>query len=238
MTMHTNFVKVATDHFHKPPSKIRARNDFHERRQHAGEMVHEFVTELRILAKDCAFGSMDKEMIATQLAVGCYNSDAKKQLLQKDNIDLDQYVTLVHSVEMSESEFSVLQTVGSLKILSAGAKSRYTGQSAKMHTQSSIANGGWQKHGASSGKSKNPKKEYAESTAKLRYMGCGNKGHKFWSDQCPQKKWFATNVGSVATSKHGACPRKRTRRILTKQKMSPKVARVTVGQSTKLVRTL
>ncbi len=70
--------------------------------QTSTELVHEFITELRVLAHDCEFGNLEKEQIATQLVVGCSNSDTKKQLLQKVELDLDAFVSLVHSVESSE----------------------------------------------------------------------------------------------------------------------------------------
>ncbi len=76
--------------------------------QMSAESLHEFVTELRVLARNCEFGNLEREQIATQLVVGCFNSDAKKQLLQKVELDLDAFVSLVHSVESCEHDMSLL----------------------------------------------------------------------------------------------------------------------------------
>ncbi len=65
---------------------------------------------------------MEKELIATQLVVGCCNVDTKKQLLQRAQVDLDAFVALVHAVETAEWNLSALQMAGlsSVKVISKG----------------------------------------------------------------------------------------------------------------------
>ncbi len=109
MMMHAMFCKVARDFFEKPVNKIWACHAFYMQFQVSDEMVQEYVMELWMLARDCKLGTMEKEIIATQLVVGCFNADAKEQLLQKPQIDLDAFIALIHSVECSESDLSVLQ---------------------------------------------------------------------------------------------------------------------------------
>ncbi len=106
--------------------------------QSAGETVHEYVTELRMLVRDCEFSMLKKEQIATQLVVGCLNCDAKKQLLQKAELDLDAFVSLVHLVESSEHDMSLLDAATrsvSVHKLSKGT----TSQNKKAHKASKNA---------------------------------------------------------------------------------------------------
>ncbi len=77
-TTHDAFCTMVMNFFYKPMNKVRARHEFFTHQQTSGESVHDYVMELRVLARDCEFGMMEKELIATQLVVGCCNSDAKK----------------------------------------------------------------------------------------------------------------------------------------------------------------
>ncbi len=181
-----NFCKAVQNYFHKPLNKIWARHDFFTWFQSAGETVHEFVTELWVLVRDCEFGALEKELIATQLAVGCFNTDAKKQLLQKADIELEAYVALVHAVETSESNLSALQVSSSVHKLSMGANSKRTGskQGTQKYTQNSgNASSGKQRGGnqATSGSRNKPVLSHATPQC----TGCGKMGHMWKSEQCP-----------------------------------------------------
>ncbi len=56
---------------------------------------------------------MEKELIAMEPVVGCCNVDARKQLLQRAQVDLDAFMALVHAVETAECDLSALQTASS-----------------------------------------------------------------------------------------------------------------------------
>ncbi len=47
------------NYFYKPVSKVHARYKFTMRIQAASESVHEYVTELQVLARDCKFGALE-----------------------------------------------------------------------------------------------------------------------------------------------------------------------------------
>ncbi len=83
MTMHANFCMAVRNFFYKLTGKVLALYELTMRIQSAGGTIHEYVTELRMLARDCEFGALEKEEIATQLVVGCLNSDAKKTITAK-----------------------------------------------------------------------------------------------------------------------------------------------------------
>ncbi len=85
--------------------------------------------------------------------VGCFNSDAKKQLLQKAQLELDEFVALVHTVESSEQDLCLLQNTNtssaSVHKLFKGAHSQNKKASQgkqQFRQNSSTANGGKQRN--------------------------------------------------------------------------------------------
>lgn len=105
-TTYADFSQTVSDYFQKPVSVVRARHDFHTRLQGSHESVADYLTDLRALSVDCRFGAQENEQLATQLAIGCYNADAKKELLRKKELDLDEFVTLVEAIESASTDLS------------------------------------------------------------------------------------------------------------------------------------
>ena len=111
-TTYAVFSAAVRDYFQKPVGIVKARHDFHAHKQNAHETISDYLTELRGLVVDCRYGAQENEQLATQIAIGCYNPDAQKQLLQRRELNLDEFVTLVQSVESATSDLSELSSSG------------------------------------------------------------------------------------------------------------------------------
>ncbi len=74
-------VTILTDHFNPTPSETVQRFKFHSRFRKPMESVAKFVSELRLLAEFCNFGTSLEEMLRDRLVCGIQNSHIQKQLL-------------------------------------------------------------------------------------------------------------------------------------------------------------
>ena len=50
--------------------------------QQAGESFEQFLTELKLLVKDCGYADPD-EMVRDRVVIGCYSSKAREKLIHE-----------------------------------------------------------------------------------------------------------------------------------------------------------
>ena len=92
--------------FQPKPSRIYSRSKFNLRTQAHGENCLQFITALRALAVNCGYpDTINDELIRDRFVVGC--SDLKireRMLLDKDDLTLEQALTLAQTVERATTE--------------------------------------------------------------------------------------------------------------------------------------
>ena len=83
----------------KPRSnKVFARYRSHLRVQQAGESFEQFLTELKLLVKDCGYADPD-EMVRDRVVIGCYSSKAREKL-----IDEGSDLILEKAIDIAQTE--------------------------------------------------------------------------------------------------------------------------------------
>ncbi|UYV63678.1 hypothetical protein LAZ67_2005285 [Cordylochernes scorpioides] len=81
------------------------RMKFNDRRQLQGETIADYISALRALAKDCAYGSMEDELIRDRLIVGTKIKQLRDRLLvETTDLNLDQVVQLATQYEKAQED--------------------------------------------------------------------------------------------------------------------------------------
>ena len=84
------------------------RCKFNTRNQSDVETIDQYVTELKRLAKDCAYGEITSEMIRDRIVCGTNNPRVKEKLLQADALDLGKALTIARGIEISTTQMKDL----------------------------------------------------------------------------------------------------------------------------------
>ncbi|UYV73018.1 hypothetical protein LAZ67_10001577 [Cordylochernes scorpioides] len=81
------------------------RMKFNNRRQLQGETIADYISALRALAKDCAYGSMEDELIRDRFIVGTKIKQLRDRLLvETTDLNLDQVVQLATQYEKAQED--------------------------------------------------------------------------------------------------------------------------------------
>ncbi|UYV66880.1 hypothetical protein LAZ67_4003210 [Cordylochernes scorpioides] len=81
------------------------RMKFNDRRQLQGETITDYISALRALAKDCAYGSMEDELIRNRFIVGTKIKQLRDRLLMETtDLNLDQVVQLATQYEKAQED--------------------------------------------------------------------------------------------------------------------------------------
>ena len=87
---------------------IIVRYKFNTRNQSDGETIDQYVTELKRLAKDFAYGELTSEMIRDRIVSRKNNPPAKEKLLQADVLDLGKALAIARGIEISTTQMKHL----------------------------------------------------------------------------------------------------------------------------------
>ncbi|KAJ8356570.1 hypothetical protein SKAU_G00193640 [Synaphobranchus kaupii] len=99
-------VQLLAGHFAAPQNVILQRILFHQRKQRAGESVHQYVADLRGLATACKFGALQDEMIRDQLAEHRNDPKIRERLITApDDLTFTKAIEIAFKVE-SAAEFA------------------------------------------------------------------------------------------------------------------------------------
>ncbi|XP_034232893.1 uncharacterized protein LOC117640253 [Thrips palmi] len=94
-------IKEAIENHGKPRWEIRAASKFHGRNQQRKESVHDFVSALRSLARECNFGAAHDRMLRDRIVLGI-RCDRTRELLfnlPKDQCTVENVVTIAYNTE-------------------------------------------------------------------------------------------------------------------------------------------
>ena len=81
---------------------IMERHKFNVRNQRDGESIQSYVSDLRILADTCEYGTMKDEFIRDKIVCGIISDRVRKQLLKERALTLDKAVQICQLNELSE----------------------------------------------------------------------------------------------------------------------------------------
>ena len=104
------------------------RYKFNMRNQGKDETVNQFITALRLLAKNCTFGPLEDEMIRGRLVCGIISERVKGRLLREQELSLDKAMMICQVEEASSKQMKLFsdeepeQVVQALKQTSLQAK--------------------------------------------------------------------------------------------------------------------
>ena len=88
--------------------KIYERYIFNIPNQQQGETVEQFVTDLKLKAKTCAFGDMTDSMIRDRIVLGIASQRVRERLLREDNLNLANAIKICQAAEATHRQITTL----------------------------------------------------------------------------------------------------------------------------------
>ena len=85
------------------------RYRFNTRTQDKAEPIDQYVTDLRLIAKNCSFGDLKDKLIRDRLVCGVNSDDIKQHLLRVRELTLDKALTICRADEQSKKIFNTYQ---------------------------------------------------------------------------------------------------------------------------------
>ena len=75
----------------KPKQNITVeRYRFNTQVQDKGEQIDRYITDLRLIAKNCSFGELEDELVRDRIVCGINSDDVKQHLLRVQDLTLDK----------------------------------------------------------------------------------------------------------------------------------------------------
>ena len=107
-----DIVKRVQDHVRAKPSVILQRFRFNSLNRKEGESVADFVTELRRLSTDCAFGDTLSDMLRVRLVCGINEEKIQRRLLQEVNLTFEDALRIARAMETAAKNSLEMQQGG------------------------------------------------------------------------------------------------------------------------------
>ncbi|XP_056891952.1 uncharacterized protein K02A2.6-like isoform X1 [Takifugu flavidus] len=176
-------LKTYYDHFQayvEPKvNVIFARYMFHQKVQGATEPFEQFVTELRLLVKDCSYNNSE-EMVRDRVLFGIYSPKVREKLLSvESDLTLDKAIDIARSHGMAQAQLRSFANSGSVSSHEQGVHmSRHTSKGAAWKTRAD-----WTKRKQVQ-YPRNPQEGDRDHSKLCGY--CGNRAHRE-KDTCPAK---------------------------------------------------
>ena len=70
------------------------RYRFNTRTQARGETINQYVTKLRLIAKNCKFGNLENELIRDRIVCGTLSDNVRQRLLRVEDLSLDKAISI------------------------------------------------------------------------------------------------------------------------------------------------
>ena len=100
-------------------NKVFSRFKFNQRIQQEGEHFDQFVTDLKLLVKDCGY-SEPNDMVRDRIVFGCQSKDLREKLIEKGST-----LTLENSLETAHAHIIPRQQMQSMSGTDVHAVKRY-----------------------------------------------------------------------------------------------------------------
>ncbi|XP_059060190.1 uncharacterized protein K02A2.6-like [Achroia grisella] len=89
-----------------------ARYNFFSRNQEQGETISQYVVALRLLSKNCAFASLEEELIRDRIVCGIRSGVVRDRLLRAEDLTLDKAIKICEADEVSADSSRCLEARG------------------------------------------------------------------------------------------------------------------------------
>ncbi len=86
------------------------RYRFNTRNQNSSESFDQYYTELKTIAKDCAFGNIQDELIRDRIVCGINNKQVQERLLQEADLTLRKALEVARSYELSQAQMKEMSS--------------------------------------------------------------------------------------------------------------------------------
>ena len=86
---------------------IFERYKFRMREQEDGESFEQFLTDLRLKADSCSYGTLKNDMIRDQIVIGIKNHKLRERLLRQNDLTLADAITMCLAQETTEEQLKV-----------------------------------------------------------------------------------------------------------------------------------
>ena len=104
-----DLMSALTTHFQPKPIVIAERFHFYRRNQAVGELLAQYIAELRRLATHCAFGEQLNDALRDRLVCGLRSESIQKRLLTEDNLTFAKAYDLAQGMEAADKNSKSLQ---------------------------------------------------------------------------------------------------------------------------------
>ena len=96
-------------HFVPKVNLTYERHRFFTRNMQVGESIDKYVTDLRILARTCAFGTLGESLIKDRLVCGVGDTGQTERLLRVSDLDLEKALDICRASEASKEELRKIE---------------------------------------------------------------------------------------------------------------------------------
>ena len=97
------------ENYCKPKRNVTVeRYKFNTRMQAAEESIDQFVTALRLIAKDCDFKLLEDDLIRDRIVCGTNSDRVKEHLLREHDLTLDKAINICRSTEESKKQLKTM----------------------------------------------------------------------------------------------------------------------------------
>ena len=97
------FTKSGT--YCKPKQNITVeRYRFNTHIQESSEIIDQYVTELKLIAKNCGYGELEDQLIRDRIVCGIKSETVKQCLLHVENLTLDKAISICRAEEQSKKD--------------------------------------------------------------------------------------------------------------------------------------
>ena len=81
---------------------------FHQKVQQEGESFEQFLTDLKLLVKDCGYGDPG-EMVRDRVVIGCHATKTREKLIQEaSDFTLEKAIDIARTDEMSKTQLETM----------------------------------------------------------------------------------------------------------------------------------
>ena len=116
------------------------RHIFFTRAQGQNETIDAYVTDLKIKAKDCEFGTLTDELIKDRIVCGVNNDIVRARLLRDEKLDLEKALDICRANESTQSHMKALQEESDIAVNKI-TKTRPRAKQDSMHMKSARKDG-------------------------------------------------------------------------------------------------
>lgn len=100
------------NHFHPTPNEIVQSYKFHTRNQEEGEMIRDYIAQLRKLSIHCNFTELNRTL-RDRLVCGILDKDIQRKLLQQGQLTFEQACEMAVSHETANVDSNIIVSSGS-----------------------------------------------------------------------------------------------------------------------------